>query len=481
MLPSKILPWLRLFQARLSQRLVFWIFASIVFIEIVILIPSYWAEEQRQLQSLEDISKATLSSVQALSQTEGFDSEECEREIQNIVSSSEAITGIAIYMADGTRKKLVGEAPQLSFADVKNPREMIKHKRFGARYDIALKFWSANGNWLLIVRQDASQVRIKLIEFIIRIAILILIISTFVTVVMTLVLGITVIDPILRLRDDLKTAGEALSRDKTNVEFYSLSVQRQDELGEVMLAFKEMFERVSWEIEKRKRTEDNLRVEQAKSEKLLLNILPPSIAQQLKEKQSTIAQRFSEVTILFADIVNFTPLSSSIPPEKLVELLNQIFSGFDRLTEKYGLEKIKTIGDSYMVAAGLPIPKSDSAEAIAKMAIDMRSEIAQFFNPHGVQLQIRIGINTGPVVAGVIGTKKFIYDLWGDAVNIASRMESQGIPGQIQVSESTYQLLQDKYKFEERGGLNIKGRGMMTTYLLIDAIAEEQAIPDPVI
>lgn len=467
MLSSKILPWLRLFQARLSQRLVLWIFASIVFIEIVILIPSYWSEERRQLQNLEDVSHATVESIRTITQKEGFNSSTFEDKLKKIVQDSNIIRGIAIYKTDGTLDKIIGERPQLSFDDLNRPTAMIKRQRIGDRYDVAWSSRATNENYILIIRHDATEVRGKLIQFIIRIAILVLIISGFVTFVMTLVLGVTVIDPILRLRNDLMYAGEALSQDKTDCQFYSLSAHRKDELGEVMVAFKEMFNRVSWEIQERKRAEDVLRIEQEKSERLLLNILPPPIAEKLKEKQGTIAQGFSEVTILFADIVGFTPLSSSISPEELVELLNQIFSTFDRLTEKYGLEKIKTIGDSYMVASGLPLPRLDCADAIAEMALEMQNEIHQFPSVYGTKLQMRIGINTGPVVAGVIGTKKFIYDLWGDAVNIASRMESHGIPGFIQVTESTYKLLQDKYDFKERGCLDIKGRGQMQTYFLV--------------
>jgi adenylate cyclase len=469
MLSSKVFPWLRLFQARLSQRLVLWIFASIVFIEIIILIPSYWSEENRQLQNLEDVSRAAVDSIRAVSEQEGIDSKKSSEKLNDVLKNSKVIRGIAIYGLDGNLKMVLGEPPKLSFSEINNPNPTIERKRLGNRYDVA---WVCQGinqnqNYILMIRHDASEVQIKLIKFIIRITVLVLIISGFVTFVMTLVLGTTVINPILRLRDDLIEAGEALSQDKTDCQFYSFSVQRQDELGEVLIAFKEMFNRVSWEIKERKHAEEVLRIEQAKSENLLLNILPKPIAEQLKEKQNTIAQGFAEVSILFADIVGFTPLSSSISPEELVELLNQIFSCFDLLTEKYGLEKIKTIGDSYMVAAGLPLPRPDHAEAIAAMALDMQAEIQQFPTIYNTQLQIRIGINTGPVVAGVIGTKKFIYDLWGDAVNIASRMESHGIPGCIQVTELTYKLLQNRYLFKERGCLDIKGRGSMPTYLLL--------------
>ena len=204
-----------------------------------------------------------------------------------------------------------------------------------------------------------------------------------------------------------------------------------------------------------------------KSENLLLNILPAEIAHQLKQQQSAIANRFDEVTILFADLVNFTELAAQISPIELVNSLNQIFSSFDRLAEIYGLEKIKTIGDAYMVVGGLPNPHSNHAVAVAKMALDMQQEITEFKTATGQPVQIRIGINTGSVVAGVIGLKKFSYDLWGDAVNLASRMESHGIPGKIQVSEVTYLLIKDEFQLEERGIIKIKSRGELTTYFLI--------------
>ena len=205
---------------------------------------------------------------------------------------------------------------------------------------------------------------------------------------------------------------------------------------------------------------------QEKSERLLLNILPETIALRLKEGESSISDGFAEVSILFADIVNFTTLSAQMSPNHLVILLNQIFSAFDQLTEQFGLEKIKTIGDAYMVAGGLPMPRPDHAEAIADMALAMRREIAHLSQTLNHPLYIRIGINSGPVVAGVIGTKKFIYDLWGDTVNIASRMESQGRASGIQIAPATYTHLQGKYTFESRGPIEVKGRGQIETYWL---------------
>ncbi|WP_293352553.1 MULTISPECIES: adenylate/guanylate cyclase domain-containing protein [unclassified Microcoleus] len=220
------------------------------------------------------------------------------------------------------------------------------------------------------------------------------------------------------------------------------------------------------DITTRKEAEAALRLEQEKSDRLLLNVLPKPIAERLKQDQSIIADTFAEVTVLFADIVGFTQISAQISPPELVSLLNDIFSTFDRLAQKHGLEKIKTIGDAYMVVGGLPMPRSDHAEAIAQMALDMQQAIIDFSNTNNQDFSIRIGINSGPVVAGVIGIKKFIYDLWGDTVNTASRMESHGLPGQIQVTSATYERLQDKYLLESRGTIEVKGKGEMNTYFI---------------
>ncbi len=221
------------------------------------------------------------------------------------------------------------------------------------------------------------------------------------------------------------------------------------------------------DITERKEVQEALAQQQEQSERLLLNILPEAIAQRLKQESGSIADCFEDVTVLFADIVGFTQLSSRLSAPELVRLLNQIFSTFDQLAEKHGLEKIKTIGDAYMVVGGLPEPRDDHAEAIAEMALDMQEAIANFRRQLGEPLNIRIGINTGPVVAGVIGLKKFIYDLWGDTVNTASRMESHGKEGCIQVTAETYQRLQEKYVFESRGLIRVKGKGEMSAYLLI--------------
>jgi PAS domain S-box-containing protein len=217
----------------------------------------------------------------------------------------------------------------------------------------------------------------------------------------------------------------------------------------------------------RKLAEEALKLEQLKTERLLLNILPVSIANQLKDTPATIAEDYDAVTILFADIVGFTQLSSEISATELVKLLNYIFSAFDQLTERYELEKIKTIGDAYMAAGGLPIIRLDHAEAIADMALDMQQVITELNRQANSRLDIRIGIHSGPVVAGVIGLKKFVYDLWGDTVNTASRMESHGLAGKIQVSQQSYELLKSRFILTRRGSMAIKGKGTMTTYLLL--------------
>lgn len=209
-----------------------------------------------------------------------------------------------------------------------------------------------------------------------------------------------------------------------------------------------------------------LRCEQEKSEALLLNILPHSIASRLKHNQAAIADSFANATILFADIVGFTEISARLKPHELVEMLNRVFSAFDRLAEKHGLEKIKTIGDAYMVVGGLPLPRADHGAVVLDMALEMRKTIEELNAGAEYPLKLRIGINSGPVIAGVIGIRKFIYDLWGDAVNVASRMESSGLEGCIQVTEDVFASNKDHFIFERRGQISIKGKGEMTTYLL---------------
>lgn len=216
----------------------------------------------------------------------------------------------------------------------------------------------------------------------------------------------------------------------------------------------------------RKTAQQALNREKQRVDSLLLNILPQPIAELLKQQPDLIAERHDHVTILFADLVNFTTFARDNSPEQVVSILNKVFSAFDQLSMDLGLEKIKTIGDAYMVVGGLPLPRANHAEAIADLAFAMLSYMDIFNAENCCDLELRIGINSGSVVAGVIGMNKFSYDIWGDAVNIASRMESQGLTGKIQVTQTTYELLKHKYSLEPRDEIEIKGTGLMQTYWL---------------
>ncbi len=209
-----------------------------------------------------------------------------------------------------------------------------------------------------------------------------------------------------------------------------------------------------------------LETEKARSERLLLNILPAPIADRLKQEQGAIADAVPRASVLFSDIVGFTKLAGRVSPAELVDILNSIFSRFDALADKHGVEKIKTIGDAYMAVAGLPEPNADPAAASAAMALDMRDAMADLRRELDADIRVRIGIHSGPVVAGVIGARKFAYDLWGDTVNTASRMESHGVAGAVQASEATRELLGDRFAFEARGEIEVKGKGPMHTFLV---------------
>ena len=247
-------------------------------------------------------------------------------------------------------------------------------------------------------------------------------------------------------------------------------VLSRDEVGQLGESFNQMAATIQQHSENleelvKQRTKE-LQEEKATSERLLLNVLPAPIADRLKGGAEVIVDRFDAVTVLFADIVGFTKLSSTTSPEKLVTMLDELFSVFDRLAEQHGLEKIKTIGDAYMVVAGIPHPVTDHAQAIAYMGRDMLAAIEAYARKHDTDLAIRIGVHTGPVVAGVIGKKKFIYDLWGDTVNTASRMESHGVAGRVHVSAATAELIKGTFDLEARGPVDIKGKGVMETFLI---------------
>lgn len=206
---------------------------------------------------------------------------------------------------------------------------------------------------------------------------------------------------------------------------------------------------------------------QRKSDDLLRNILPDEIAERLKDSNAFIAEHFDQASVLFADVVSFTPMSAQMSPTELVAMLNEVFSEFDELVERHGVEKIKTIGDCYMVAAGVPQPRADHAQALTQLALEMQALVASR-DFQGRPLRFRIGLNSGPLIAGVIGRRKFIYDLWGDAVNTASRMESHGIGGSIQITEATYELIKDDFICEAQGTINVKGKGEMRVWYVLD-------------
>jgi adenylate cyclase len=460
---------LSLAKAKLSRRIAFWIFVSIVVIEAIILVPSYFRREQELIDQVENVS-----AIQArffLHTTKSMKTEQTDAEFADLAKSIKRetnVAGWAVENAKGQRLYQMGEIPNLAAADVRD--QPIARLRSGNRYDVAWNGKQLGSDYVFIVRHNVEFIQHELVSYVWRIIGLVAIISLFVTASTLAILGVIVILPILKLREDLELVADSISQDQMNLQFHSMATLRTDEVGDVMAAFNQMYVRIIKEISERKRAEALIQQEKDTSENLLLNILPYAIADRLKLGEKIIADGFSEATVLFADIVSFTELSAKVPPVKLVCLLNEIFSEFDGLAEKYDLEKIKTIGDAYMVVGGLPMYRPDHAEAIAEMALDMQNVIGKFASDLGEPFKIRIGINTGPVVAGVIGIKKFIYDLWGDAVNVASRMESHGMPDHIQVSDSTYEILKNKYNFTDRGKIMIKGKGEMQTYFLINKI-----------
>ncbi|RKZ91356.1 MAG: hypothetical protein DRR19_07455 [Candidatus Parabeggiatoa sp. nov. 1] len=243
--------------------------------------------------------------------------------------------------------------------------------------------------------------------------------------------------------------------------------QGQDEVGVLARTFSKMTSQIKSQMAVIENEHKMIQQEKDKSEKLLLNILPSAIAARLKQQETLIADKFENATVLFCDIVGFTTLSAAISPDEVVQTLNLIFTSFDALTTNYGLEKIKTIGDAYMVVGGVPNPCDNHAERIAQTALEMLKSVESLAKKIGQPLSIRVGIHSGEVIAGVIGTTKIAYDLWGDTVNTASRMESHGVPGKIHCSEETYQLLKAKFQLELRGNIEIKGKGNMRTYFLI--------------
>lgn len=282
-----------------------------------------------------------------------------------------------------------------------------------------------------------------------------------VTALIALIMTRAILGPVNRLVNAARRVGTA-----------DLSVQvpvtSHDELGLLSSTFNDMVKNIREKAEViQQKNEEN--------ERLLLNILPGPIAERLKGGETTIADHFAEVSVLFADIVGFTTLSSRTSARDMVDMLNQLFIRFDQSAQSAGVEKIKTIGDAYMAVAGLPTPYPDHARRIVNLALDMLRHVREFREQTGFPLSVRIGVNSGPVVAGVIGSTKFIYDLWGDTVNVASRMESHGIADMIQVTRSVYEQLSTEFEFEERGGVEVKGKGVTETWLLCLPVGAKQS------
>ncbi|MCT7987317.1 adenylate/guanylate cyclase domain-containing protein [Laspinema olomoucense] len=461
-----------LLNARLSRRIALWVFISIVVVEALILLPSAYRRERELIQHLEDVGVASISPLLRLCGSQ-ITAPKIHQVAQQLMLESR-VEGGHVYTEEGEAIAYFGEVPELNFNNVKNAPSVRFRSRDGNRYEMSMWTEAQGKPYLVIVRLDSSQISQEIKAFIIRIFGLVILICIFVTLATLAALAPAVIAPILKLRKALIAVGESPGAFTGDLDCLALAKNRRDELGEVLIDFNRMNHQINRyfkEIQESKKELENLvaEVESARdqSEKLLLNILPYTIAQQLKQGVYPIAESFPNATVLFADLVGFTQLSTEVPAVEVVELLNKIFSLFDQLAQQYAVEKIKTIGDAYMVVGGVPQPHPDCTQAIAQMALDMQREVRQLAAETGIPLTIRIGINNGPVVAGVIGIKKFIYDLWGDTVNTASRMESHGIPGQIQVSEVTYFLLRDRFQFESRGTINVKGKGMMKTYLLL--------------
>jgi class 3 adenylate cyclase/heme exporter protein D len=311
-----------------------------------------------------------------------------------------------------------------------------------------------------------------------------LLLTLTVTVVAMIALNRLVIDPIFRLRQALQGVMAARhQRCGGELRFHCTQLDRADELGDVMRAFDGMDQEIADHLSRLEQREHELQdlVTQLdgardQAESLLFNILPSPIAHRLQSGERVIADAFPEATVLFADLVGFTRLASQLPADRLVCLLNDIFTAFDEATAELGLEKVKTIGDAYMAVGGVPTPRPDHAEAMAELALRMQGLIPGFADSCGEPLRLRIGIHSGPVIAGVIGVNKRIYDLWGDTVNIASRLESHGMAGAIQIGDRTYAHLSHAYTFEPRGLVELKGRGAFACYFLTGRNPQKTAV-----
>jgi class 3 adenylate cyclase len=311
--------------------------------------------------------------------------------------------------------------------------------------------------WMLLARLDVDEALapVRRLERAVML-------WTLLTILGTIAVALLVTHRLLKPISGLASAAQQMGAGDLTARVEVLS---RDELGVLSATFNKMAESIQNSLQ-------TIADKNKENESLLLNILPGPIAQRLKSGETTIADHYSEVTVLFADIVGFTSMSQSREPTEVVSLLNGLFTRFDAIAVKHGIEKIKTVGDAYMAVAGLPNPDRDHSKRMVNMALEMLEAVELYGNQLGLPIAVRIGINSGPVAAGVIGTSKFIYDLWGDTVNMASRMESTGVPGGIQVTHTVYERLKADYMFEPRGVIQIKGKGPYETWLLQRRTAE---------
>ncbi len=470
----------RLFRARLSRQAARWIFLTFLVVEGIVLVPSVLRQAERLGEQLRQVTNGKLEWI--VDANPSASSSQLLAAVRRLHAQQmvQSIRGASLYRASsGQLLGRFGESPRLSFADV---RQHGTRQRWFPRAGSLDASWgpeSLRGDHLLVVRHDAATIREGLARYIRNIALIVLGIAGFLTLITMLVMDRLVIGRVLALRDRLLAAGSAFTQEGGSVlpEQYLLPVSRADELGQVEEAFNQSFLRTSEEMERRLEAERVARAERLRAEALLLNILPAPIAEEMKRGRQTISEVHGEVSVLFADIVGFTELTRLLACDDLVILLNELFTEFDLLSERHGLEKIKTIGDNYMVVGGLPRPDHLHAEAIADMALDMQAVIRSFAREEVGPLSLRIGIHAGPVVAGVIGRRKFSYDLWGETVNIASRMESHSLPGRIQVSQASYERLRHAYRMEPRGRMPIKGIGEITTYWLGERRLPRERVP----
>ncbi len=472
-----------LLKARLSRRIAFWIFVNFLVVEGIVLVPSVLRQAGRLGDQVRAVTDAKIEWL--VENDPGASPGERLEAVARLASPDmvQGIEGAALYRS-GTGQRLggFGEAPRLSFAQAASlPAARRAGGDAGAVGDGDGTRWfplaaSLEGVWgpqqlgddlVLVVRHDDAPIRRGLTDYVRNIALIVLAIAVFLTLSTMVVIERLVIGRVLQLRDRLSAAGTAFTDGGAIVPAdHLLPAGAEDEVGEVERAFNDSFLRTHAEMERRQAAERTARAERDRAETLLLNILPAPIAAEMKSGRHTISQTHAAVSVLFADIVGFTELTGRLSCHELVTLLNRVFSAFDGLSERLGLEKIKTIGDNYMVVGGLPSPSDRHAEAIADMALEMQTLIATFQRPDAQPLALRIGMHTGPVVAGVIGRRKFIYDLWGHTVNVASRLETGGLPGRIQMSGEMADLLRGRFGIEPRGDVAIKGVGTMATYWL---------------